>query len=163
MSASSVLVRAAEPADIPAIHRLLSFYARQGIVLERSEEDLAFYLRNFSVAELDGAVVGCMAVRDFGNGLLEVRSLAVAPERQGGGVGRRMVEAAKERLARERGDFRLFALTLAPDFFQRLGFAVVAKELFPEKIWHDCSQCPKQDHCDEIAVLYRGSGSPATA
>ena len=155
MSSLSVTVRRALAEDIPAIHEILSVYARRGIVLERSREDLAFYLKNFTVAEADGQIVGCMAVRDFGNDLLEVRSLAVREACHGMGVGRKLVEAARDRLAAERSAFRLFALTLTPEFFRRLGFAVVSKELFPEKIWHDCSRCPKCDCCDEIAVIYR--------
>lgn len=160
MSSLSVTVRKAESSDIPAIHEILSVYARRGIVLERSPEDLAFYLRNFTIAEAEGRVVGCMAVRDFGNNLLEVRSLAVREECHGMGVGRKLVEAAKTRLAGERAAFRLFALTLTPEFFRRIGFTVVSKELFPEKIWHDCSRCPKQNHCDEIAVIFRHPETP---
>ena len=48
---------------------------------------------------------------------------------------------------------RLFALTYRDNFFCNLGFRVVEKTLFPEKIWSDCERCPKKDHCDEIAVL----------
>ena len=151
------VIRPAAEDDVPGIHRLLSEYARRGIVLDRSEADLLHYLKNFTVAvEASGMVVGCMAVRDFGNDLLEVRSLAVDADRQGAGIGRQLVESAKARLDRSREGYRLFALTLTPEFFLRLGFTVVKKDLFPEKIWHDCSQCPKQDHCDEVAVIFRG-------
>ncbi len=48
---------------------------------------------------------------------------------------------------------RVFALTLRSNFFIRLGFQLVSKERFPEKIWNDCDNCPKQDCCDEDAVL----------
>ena len=160
MSEISVTVRKAVPDDIPAIHEILSVYARRGIVLERSPEDLAFYLKNFTIAEADGRIVGCVAVRDFGNDLLEVRSLAVREACHGMGVGRKLVEAARSRLAGERAAFRLFALTLTPEFFRRLGFTVVPKELFPEKIWHDCSRCPKRDRCDETAVIFRHPETP---
>jgi amino-acid N-acetyltransferase len=48
---------------------------------------------------------------------------------------------------------RVFALTLEPDFFEKLGFKVVEKETLPMKVWSDCARCPKQDNCDEIAVI----------
>ena len=48
---------------------------------------------------------------------------------------------------------RVFALTYRANFFCRLGFRIVSKELFPQKIWSDCSVCPKKDRCDETAVL----------
>lgn len=154
------IIRPAAAADVPGIHRLLSEYARRGIVLERSEADLLHYLKNFTVAlDASGAVLGCMAVRDFGNDLLEVRSLAVDAAFHGSGIGRRLVESAMAHLGRTRGNYRLFALTLTPEFFVRLGFAVVKKDLFPEKIWHDCSQCPKRERCDEVAVIFRGGAA----
>ena len=78
-------VREATEEDIDAIFRLLEIYASRGIVLRRSREDIRFYLGNFVVAEIDGTVRGCAAVRDFGNDLLEVRSLVVEPGFQGKG------------------------------------------------------------------------------
>ena len=58
-------------------------------------------------------------------------------------------------MLRERGGgpFRVFALTYQEKFFRHLGFRIVDKSLFPEKIWSDCAVCPKKDRCDEIAVL----------
>ena len=150
-----VTLRPAVAADAPAIAELLHSYALQGVLLDRSVDDILFYLKNFTVAVDDsGLLLGCMAVRDFGNDLLEVRSLAVQPELRQSGIGRKLVEKAIARLHEERSEFRLFALTLQPGFFEKLGFAIVEKELFPEKIWADCSRCPKQHCCDEFAVLY---------
>ena len=154
---ASVVLRPGELSDVPGIHQLLHKYALQGVLLDRSEEDITFYLKNFTVAvDENGCLLGCMAVRDFGNDLLEVRSLAIMPELRGGGIGRKLVEKAIQRLDDERGTYRLFALTLQPGFFERLNFRIVEKELFPEKIWADCSRCPKQHCCDEIAVIYDG-------
>jgi len=45
------------------------------------------------------------------------------------------------------------ALTYAVSFFVRNGFEVVDKEIFPEKVWTDCMNCPKRNACDEIAVM----------
>ena len=48
---------------------------------------------------------------------------------------------------------KVFALTLEPDFFEKLGFEKVEKETLPMKVWSDCAKCPKQENCDEIAVV----------
>ena len=48
---------------------------------------------------------------------------------------------------------KIFALTYRDNFFCNLGFRIVEKDMFPEKIWSDCVLCPKQNCCDEIAVL----------
>lgn len=153
-----VILRAAQAGDVYAISQLLHGYAREGVLLDRSEEDILFYLKNFTVAVNEaGGLLGCVAVRDFGNDLLEVRSLAIRPDSRRGGIGRKLIEHAIKKLDAERKNYRLFALTLQPEFFKRLNFDLVEKELFPEKIWADCSHCPKQHCCDEFAVIYNGS------
>ncbi|MHC4240610.1 MAG: GNAT family protein [Planctomycetota bacterium] len=63
-----------------------------------------------------------------------------------------LVSAAVE-LAMELGIGKVFALTLDPDFFARLGFQVVEKSALPMKVWSDCARCPKQENCDETAVV----------
>ncbi len=146
-------VREACESDIKSIHRLLELYAAKAIVLSRSEEDIRFYLGNFVVAEIDGAVRGCAALRDFGGDLLEVRSLVVEPGLQGKGIGRAMVESIIAGLKIRRPSWRLFTLTYQKEFFLKLGFVEVDRHRFPEKIWSDCANCPKHACCDEIAML----------
>lgn len=155
---NDVLLRKAVAADAPKIAELLHNYALEGVLLDRSEEDILYYLKNFTVAvDSSDNLLGCMAVRDFGNDLLEVRSLAIQPGLRHSGIGRKLVEKAITHLDEERKNYRLFALTLQPGFFEHLNFSIVEKELFPEKIWADCSRCPKRDCCDEFAVIYNGA------
>lgn len=146
-------VRKAQEADIPEIHTLLEHYADQGIVLRRSREDILQNLDNFFIAEIDGHIRGCSAIRDFGNDLLEVRSLVVTPEFQGQGLGRAIVGAIVEAVGKTRPKWRLFTLTGRPEFFAKQGFRTVAREMFPEKIWSDCRNCPKNSCCDEVAMI----------
>ena len=149
----SIIVRPACTSDVDAIFRLLELYTASGVVLKRSNDDISGYLANFIVAEQAGVVCGCCAARDFGHDLLEVRSLVVDPACQGMGIGKLMVNSIIDRLNRERETWRLFTLTLQIEFFRSLGFVVVDKEIFPEKIWSDCSKCPKYSCCDETALL----------
>ena len=149
----SVNVRAATVADVDAIWELLEIYVPGGTVLRRSKEDISFFIGNFAVAEICGRVCGCAALRDFGGDLLEVRSVVIAPECQGKGIGRALVEYMIGKLRKERASWRLFTLTTTPDFFRSIGFREVAKEEFPEKIWSDCSKCPKFNCCNETALL----------
>jgi amino-acid N-acetyltransferase len=53
----------------------------------------------------------------------------------------------------ELGVQRIFALTYRADFFKKLGFVEVDKDVLPQKIWADCIHCPKYPDCDETAVL----------
>ncbi|MDD5698826.1 MAG: GNAT family N-acetyltransferase [Victivallaceae bacterium] len=155
---NALTVQAAEKSDISAIHKLLSIYAEKQIVLPRSEADIEYYLGNFVVARLDEELCGCCAVRDFGGDLLEVRSLVVAPRLEGKGIGRALVEAIIAGLKVKRKKFCLFALTYRTGFFRKLGFHPAVKEMFPQKIWTDCANCPKKDHCDEQALIFQYDG-----
>ena len=137
--------------DAIKIPVLLAPYVEQQIVLPRSPQDILDNLANFLVAKDGDKLLGVVALRDFGAGLNEIRSLAVAPEYAGKGLGSILINKAIE-LAKNRKATQVFALTLRPNLFQRLGFEIVEKELFPQKVWADCSKCPKLDCCDEIAV-----------
>lgn len=149
-------LRKANENDVMNIHDLLAVYAKDRLLLPRTPEDLRERIGNFSILELNGKFVGCTALRNYGNGLFEVRSLAVCKEMLGKGAGTAMVSALLENLRRERKEelpLRVFALTYRDNFFHQLGFRTVDKEMFPQKIWSDCSICPKKTCCDEIAVL----------
>jgi amino-acid N-acetyltransferase len=54
--------------------------------------------------------------------------------------------------ARRLGIGKIFALTMAPAFFERQGFGRVTRESLPHKIWSDCVKCTKFPDCDEYAV-----------
>jgi amino-acid N-acetyltransferase len=34
-----------------------------------------------------------------------------------------------------------------------MGYSEIEKEYFPQKIWRDCTNCPKLMACDEIAMV----------
>ena len=44
-------------------------------------------------------------------------------------------------------------LTYQDRFFEKLGFQLVDKDLFPRKLMWECLECPKLEHCDERAYL----------
>jgi amino-acid N-acetyltransferase len=146
-------LRAARVCDAQAICDLVNYYAERGLMLHRSLEDIYDALREFIVAsDADGKFIGCVAVDVFWSDLAEIKSLAVAPEARGSGVGRQLVAAAIED-ARKLGVEKLFALTYEKDFFARMGFEVVDRRTLPEKVWRECVACPKADDCDEIAMI----------
>ena len=76
----------------------------------------------------------------------------VDQNQKGAGLGRIIVQDIIE-TSKLRNISRLMALTYVPDFFHKLGFRTVNKEIFPEKVWGICVNCYKFDNCDEIAVL----------
>jgi amino-acid N-acetyltransferase len=146
-----VRIRKALVGDVPAMARLINGFAAREIMLPRSHYQFYQHLRDFSIAESDGQIIGCGALQIIWEDQSEIRSLAVLPEWQGHGVGRRLVETLLVE-ARELGLPGVFALTYRPGFFERMGFHVVTHESLPHKIWGDCLNCPKFPNCDEIAL-----------
>jgi len=57
---------------------------------------------------------------------------------------------AVEELARKRGIFDVFALTLQPEFFAAIGYERVDRARYPEKIRRDCLACARRFACNEI-------------
>ena len=57
---------------------------------------------------------------------------------------------AVEALARKRGIFDVFALTLQPEFFAAIGYERVDRARYPEKIRRDCLGCARRFACNEI-------------
>jgi amino-acid N-acetyltransferase len=145
-------VRNARISDAKAIHSLINFYAEQDKMLFRSMADIYKNLQAFTVAEQAGDAVGCCALEIVWSDLAEIKSLAVDQSHTDKGVGKLLVAAAIEQ-ARQIGVTNVFALTLEPEFFEKLGFKVIEKEKLPMKVWSDCARCPKQQDCDEIAVI----------
>jgi len=145
-------IRNARIPDAKAICSLINYYAEHDKMLFRSMAEIYENLQTFLVAERDGRLIGCCALEVIWSDLAEVKSLAVAAEERGKGVGLALVTAALDQ-ARQLGVPRVFALTLEPKFFERAGFTVVKKEELPMKVWSDCARCPKQDECDEIAMI----------
>jgi amino-acid N-acetyltransferase len=149
---TETIIRPAEKKDVGPITELLNIYAKEQLLLPRTSEDVLMRLSNFNVAETNNEFAGCVAVRDFGENLFEVRSLAVRKKYEGQGIGSKLVAGAVESL-KQKTPCRIFALTYRSQLFIRLGFSMVSKDLFPQKIWSDCAVCAKKDCCDEEAVL----------
>lgn len=145
-------IRSAKISDAEAIYALINFYAERDRMLFRPLADIYENLQAFTVAELDGKVVGCCALQIIWSDLAEIKSLAVDEASTDKGLGKMLVAAATEQ-AGQMGLPKIFALTLRPEFFEKLGFSVVEKDTLPMKVWSDCAKCPKQQNCDEIAVI----------
>jgi len=147
------MIRPATIKDVPRIQEIINSHAELGRMLFKSLAQLFEDLRDFAVFEdEDGRVMGCTAVTIIWADLAEVRSLAVDEAYRGRGVGRQLVEWCVDE-ARRLGIRKLMSLTYEQRFFEKLGFEVVQKESLPLKVWSDCVKCPKNDACDEIAMV----------
>ncbi len=153
-------IRPATLTDIPALLSLINAYATNGIMLPRTEFEMAENIRDFVVAIEDGRLVGCGALHFYTPTSGEIRSLAVEPRLKVRGIGRHLVEIL-EAQARQHNLQSLFAFTYVDGFFRKLGYEEVDRGELPLKAWKDCLRCPKFQACDEIAMLKRINRSPA--
>jgi amino-acid N-acetyltransferase len=147
-------IRKASLTDIAVLLELINAYAAKGIMLPRTEFEMAENIRDFLVAFDGGRLVGCGALHFYTATSGEVRSLAVEPSVKTKGIGRALVEALEDE-ARAQELHSIFAFTYVPGFFGKLGFEEVDRGELPLKAWKDCLRCPKFQACDEIAVLKR--------
>ncbi len=138
--------------DISDILLLINGFAAKGIMLSRSEFELAENIRDFSIIESETRLIGCAALHFYTPTSAEVRSLAVSQHHQGGGAGALLVREL-EREAQTFNLLNIFALTYIPQFFAKLGFREVDRNELPLKVWKECLGCPKLQRCDEVAVL----------
>ena len=146
--------RDATPADVPALHRLIeSAYrgeaSRAGWTTEADlldgqrtdPEDLTESLADPAQAMLTAwrgdDLVGCVLIADRGEGTGYFGMLSVSPTLQGGGLGRRLVQAAHAAL-QDRFGARRVRISVFPQrdtlmaWYQRLGYRLTGDTLpFP--------------------------------
>jgi amino-acid N-acetyltransferase len=143
------LVRPAMLGEADAIARLNNFFADQHLMLRRTPEMIGLTIDDYVVAVNErGRILGCGALKEYSPSVAEVSAIAVSPDAQGLGLGRRIVTAVEE-LAAKRGVPEVFALTLEPQFFEALGYLRVDRARYPEKIRRDCIACARRFACNE--------------
>jgi amino-acid N-acetyltransferase len=155
-----IRTRKASLPDAPAIHALISHYAGRNILLPRTIGEICENVRDFTVVEQNGSVIGCGALHLYGQHLAEVRSIAVAREAQGRGAGSKLVEALLKE-ARQHQVAQVCLFTRSPEYFGRLGFVEVPHAVLPDKIFKDCRNCPMFTRCDEKAMIFAGAAALA--
>ena len=114
-------VRLAAENDLAALEAFIEPFVDDGKLLPRTYDELTELLPTFFIAEEEGHIVGCAALEIYSKKLAEIRSLAVAPDTQGRGVGRLLVQACVE-LAQEKNVLEVMAITSSEGFFKNCGF-----------------------------------------
>jgi amino-acid N-acetyltransferase len=172
-----IAIRSAQEQDIQAIVELVNRFAAQNIMLPRTEESVQKTLADWLVAVeqsdpssidpmtevitevIPETIVGCGALVPLNDKLVEVRSVAVHESQHGKGLGSLLVNELVQE-ARLRGYHQACALTLRPNFFERLGFELVDRWSISPKVWQACIYCSKFHRCDEVAVLMNLAKQP---
>lgn len=107
--------------DINSIFELIKNAASSGKILPRSKKEIEEIIDCFFVAEVEGRIAGCVCLEIYNKKLAEIRSLAVMPEFQKLGIGRKLVEACVEK-AQKNGIYELLTISDKDAFFEKAGF-----------------------------------------
>lgn len=118
--------------DQAALVELRREVLRRPLGLDYTSEQLADEADELHLGGwLGERLAGCLVLKDRGNGLVQMRQVAVAPELRGSGVGRELVAEA-EAEARRRGFERmtLHARESAVAFYERLGYKIEGEPFY---------------------------------
>jgi amino-acid N-acetyltransferase len=117
----SIVIRPARTSDIKKIREIVSNFIEERRLLAKETVTLYETVQEFSVAEVDGEVVGCGALHVLWEDLAEVRTVAVKKDYHGKGIGHLILENIIDR-AKVVGVKRIFCLTFETKFFGSHGF-----------------------------------------
>jgi len=146
-------IEKARISDATQMHKLINYFADKGEMLARPLSEIYENIRDYFVVKQGKLVIACAALHVNWLDLAEIKSVAVAEDSQGQGIGDQLVEACL-REAKELGIPTVFCLTYKPAFFEKLGFSQLNKMELPHKVWSECYRCPKFPNCDEVALIY---------
>jgi len=117
---------------------------------------VATNIRSYVLAKDNGKLVGYTALHIHSKRLAEIRSLIVDESYRGQNVGKRMVKFTLEEAKALGVEEDVLVLTYLPQFFEKLNFNEINKEVIPEhKIWADCIKCIHFPVCNEVALIYK--------
>ena len=119
-----LVVRPARTSDIKKITSIVDSYATQRRLLSKDTVTLYEGVQEFTVAEVNGEVVGCGALHVLWEDLAEVRTVAVIESMQGKGIGHAILESILNK-AKEIGVKKVFCLTFETKFFDSHGFSEI--------------------------------------
>ncbi len=147
-------LRSARLSDIKIMQELVASEVSGGVILARSDDEIATNIRSYVIAQNKDEIAGYAALHIHSVKLAEVRSLVVRSNLRGQKIGSLIVDRLIKDAA-NMGIKSLFTLTYRASFFERAGFRVISKTELPEqKIWADCIKCKHFPVCDEVALIY---------
>lgn len=146
----------AKLSDIPEMQALVADQVKEGIILNRTEDEVATNIRSYVLAKEEGILIGYAALHIHSMRLAEIRSLIVSEAYRGQKIGQKLVQFTVEEAKILGVEEDVLVLTYKPDFFEKLSFREINKEVIPEhKIWADCIKCIHFPVCNEVALVYR--------
>ena len=118
---SEIRIREATPRDTVPLREFLSPFFAERKLLERTDEELLKLIQHGFVVERQGGLAGFVAIEVYSRKMAEIQCLAVSPDCQGQGLGKRLIQCCVQR-ARELNIHELMAITSSEKPFTDCGF-----------------------------------------
>jgi len=139
--------------NIESMQELVLPEVESGVILERTSDEIATNIRSYTLAYVDGTLVGFCALHIHTSSLAEIRSLIVKDGFRGQKIGENLIHKCINE-AQTLGLQKVLSLTYKQGFFEKLGFVEIPKESIPEhKIWADCIKCKHFPVCNEVSLI----------
>jgi amino-acid N-acetyltransferase len=139
--------------DIPQMQLLVAPEIESGVILPRTDDEIATNIRSYTLAMDGDKLVGFCALHIHSPKLAEIRSMIIDGDYRGKNIGSELVNKVCQE-GSLLGLKEVLALTYQQHFFERLGFIEIPKESIPEhKIWADCIKCKLFPVCNEVSLI----------
>jgi amino-acid N-acetyltransferase len=139
--------------DINSMQNVVKEEVEKGLILNRSNDEIANSIRSYTVAKVDENIVGFVALHIHTDSLAEIRSLVVKKEFRDIKIASNLIEKSLNE-AKSLDIKKVLVLTYESNLFKKFNFIEIDKESIPEhKIWTDCIKCKHFPICNEIALI----------
>ena len=139
--------------NIVEMQTLVASEVESGVILPRSNDEIATNIRSYFLAMDGNKIIGFVALHIHSMVLGELRSMIIHESYRGQNIGTKLVDNACLE-GKNLGLKEVLALTYQKRFFERLGFVEIPKESIPEhKIWADCIKCKHFPVCNEVSLI----------
>lgn len=145
-------IRPAKVQDVKQMHKIIEFYADNKEMLHRSLNSIYENIQEYVIAEDKGNIIACGALHVSWDDLAEVKALAVEKSYARKGIGTKIVKTLEQN-ALALGIYATFALSFKPEFFKKMGYEVISREILPQKIWSECINCHLFPDCGEVPLI----------
>ncbi len=143
----------AKLSDITKMQELVNPEIESGVILNRTNDEVATNIRSYTLCLDNETIVGFCALHIHTQHLGEIRSLIVKESARGKKIGENLVKRCIEE-ARDFSLEKVLCLTYKQVFFEKLGFVEISKDSIPEhKIWADCIKCKHFPVCNEVSLI----------
>lgn len=140
-------------ATIQDVAELTSLINRDGSILPRSQHYVFENLRDFTVVQENGRIIGCGSLHILWEDIGELRSVTFAdPELARNGVFGELIDRLLDE-GRQLGVKQVLALTYNPEPYLKRGFREVERTQVQRLVWNECINCVHFPDCTETPVI----------